>query len=108
MGINMIIDIFVNHVISHIATSVNTLYFWPTPGHTARKIADILKPDGKLILAFEDIEQLKQRKLNQEVFHLYSKDEVQDLFINAGFSNTVSILSRKKGTSISHCVVGIK
>ena len=88
--------------------SVNTLYFWPTPVHTARKIADILKPDGKFILAFEDIEQLKQRKLNQEVFHLYSKDEVQDLFINAGFSSNVSIVSRKKGNLIFHCVVAIK
>ena len=67
------------------ACSVNTLYFWPSPVHTAKKIADILKPDGKLILAFEDIEQLKQRKLNQDVCHLYSKEEVQNLLINAGF-----------------------
>jgi len=50
------------------ACSVNTLYFWPSPIHTAKKIADILKPEGKLILAFEDIEQLKQRKLNHDVF----------------------------------------
>ena len=35
------------------ACSVNTLYFWPSPAHTAKKIADILKHDGKLILAFE-------------------------------------------------------
>jgi ubiquinone/menaquinone biosynthesis C-methylase UbiE len=90
------------------ACSVNTLYFWPSPMHTAKKIADILKPDGKLILAFEDIEQLKQRKLIQDVFHLYSKDEVRDLLINAGFSNNVSIVSRKKGKSIFHCAVAIK
>jgi len=48
------------------ACSVNTLYFWPNPERTARKIAQILIPDGKLVLAFEDIKQLKQRKLNQE------------------------------------------
>ena len=90
------------------ACSVNTLYFWPDPVHTARRIAEILKPDGKLILAFEDIEQLKQRKLNQEVFHLYSNEEVQNLLINAGFSKDVSIISRKKGKSIFHCVVAIK
>ena len=90
------------------ACSINTLYFWPEPVHTAKKIADILKPDGKLILAFEDIEQLKQRKLNQEIFHLYSKGEVQDLLTNAGFSKNVSIVSRKKGKSIFHCVVAIK
>ena len=90
------------------ACSINTLYFWPEPLHTAKKIADILKPDGKLILAFEDIEQLKQRKLNQEIFHLYSKGEVQNLLTNAGFSKNVSIVSRKKGKSIFHCVVAIK
>ena len=90
------------------ACSVNTLYFWPSPVHTAKKIADILKPDGKLILAFEDIEQLKQRKLNQDVCHLYSKEEVQNLLINAGFSKDVSVISRKKGKSIFHCVAAIK
>ena len=90
------------------ACSINTLYFWPEPVHTAKKIAKILKPDGKLILAFEDIEQLKQRNLNQEVFHFYSKGEVQDLFINAGFSKNVNVVSRKKGKSIFHCVVAIK
>jgi ubiquinone/menaquinone biosynthesis C-methylase UbiE len=90
------------------ACSINTLYFWSEPVHTAKKIAEILKPDGKLILAFEDIEQLRQRKLNQEVFHLYSTGEVQDLLINAGFSKNVSIVSRKMGKSIFHCVVAIK
>jgi ubiquinone/menaquinone biosynthesis C-methylase UbiE len=90
------------------ACSINTLYFWPEPVHTVKKIAKILKPGGKLILAFEDIEQLKQRKLNREVFHFYSKGEVQDLFINAGFSKNIKIVSRKKGKSIFHCAVAIK
>jgi ubiquinone/menaquinone biosynthesis C-methylase UbiE len=90
------------------ACSVNTLYFWPSPVHTAKKIADILIPDGKLILAFEDIVQLKQRKLNQDVFHLYSKDEVQDLLVNAGFSYNVNIVTKKKGNLIFHCAVAKK
>ncbi len=90
------------------ACSVNTIYFWPDPVRTARRIAEILKPDGKLILAFEDMEQLKQRKLNQEVFHLYSKEEVRNLLTNAGFSKDVSVISRKKSKSIFHCVAAIK
>ena len=90
------------------ACSINTLYIWPKPEHTVKKIVDILKPQGKLILGFEDVEQLKRRRLNKNVFHLYTKDEVQNLLINAGFSNTVSILSREKGKSVFHCVVAIK
>jgi len=90
------------------ACSVNTLYFWPTPMRSAQKIADILRPAGQLVLAFEDIGQLQQRKLNQDVFHLYTKDEVQDLLNNAGFSGGVTIVSRKKGDSIFHCAVAEK
>ena len=87
------------------ACSVNTLYFWPSPASTARKIAEILKSDGELVLAFEDIEQLRQRKLNQDVFKFYSKDEVQDLLIKAGFSHNINIVSKKKGNLSFHCVV---
>ncbi len=90
------------------ACSVNTLYFWPSPERTARKIAEILKPDGRLFLAFEDIEQLKQRKLSQDVFNFYTKDEVQDLLTRAGFSHDVTIVSKKKGNLIFHCVVARK
>jgi len=90
------------------ACSVNTLYFWTKPELTARKIAEILIPDGKLLLAFEDIGQLEQRKLNQEVFRLYTKDEVRDLLVGAGFSKNVSIVSRKKGKLLFHCVVAKK
>jgi ubiquinone/menaquinone biosynthesis C-methylase UbiE len=90
------------------ACSVNTIYFWHAPVRTAKKVAGILKPGGKFILAFEDIEQLKQRKLNQEVFHLYSQGEIQNLLINAGFSNNISMVSRKKGKLIFHCAVATK
>jgi len=90
------------------ACSVNTLYFWPSPSSTTKKLAEILKPCGKLVLAFEDIEQLKRRNLNQDVFNLYSKNEVQGLLINAGFSHNVKIVSRKNGNLSFHCVVAIK
>lgn len=90
------------------ACSVNTIYFWPSPMRTVRKIVEILKPNGKLIIAFEDITQLKHRKLNQDVFNLYSVEEIEDIVINAGFSKDVETISRKKGDLIFHCVVAEK
>ena len=60
-----------------------------------------------LFLAFEDIEQLKQRDLNKDVFRLYTNDEVLHLLVNAGFSNDVNIVLRVKGKSLFHCVVAI-
>ena len=88
--------------------SVNTLYFWSNPDHTARKIKNILKPKGKFVLAFEDAEQLKKRNLSSDVFHLYSKDAVHDLLKVAGFSSVIRIESKKSGESIFHCAVAEK
>ena len=88
--------------------SVNTLYFWQAPEHTAAKIAGLLRPEGQLFLAFEDIAQLQKRKLNDDVFRLYSIDDVKELLIKAGFSKEVRVISRKRGSSIYHCVVAIK
>ncbi len=52
--------------------TVNTLYFWPAPEKTAQKIADLLKPGGKFVVAFGDKAQLKQKSLSKDVFNLYS------------------------------------
>ena len=35
--------------------SVNTIYFWSNPKYTAQKVAEILKPGGLFIVAFEDV-----------------------------------------------------
>ena len=88
--------------------TINTIYFWQEPEKTAQKIAEILKPGGKFITAFEDILQLRDRKLDEDIFHLYSAFEVKDLLFNSGFLTDVSIETRKKGKSKYHCVVAIK
>jgi ubiquinone/menaquinone biosynthesis C-methylase UbiE len=90
------------------ACSVNTIYFWPEPENTTKNIADILKPEGMFVVAFEDIAQLEQKQLSNEVFRLYSKDDVKNLLINAGFSKGVSIKSREIGSTVLHCAVAIK
>ncbi len=88
--------------------SVNTIYFWPKPENTAKKIAAILKPQGQFVVAFVDKNQLEQRNLNENVFHFYSEDDVKNLLISAGFSGDVSIESRMRGKSVFHCVVAKK
>ncbi len=88
--------------------SVNTLYFWRQPGMTARKIADILKPTGKLVVGVEDREQLQKRKLDDDIFHVYSLTDIQNLLSHAGFNQNITVTSRKFGSSAFHCVVAVK
>jgi ubiquinone/menaquinone biosynthesis C-methylase UbiE len=88
--------------------SVNTIYFWPDPEYTTKKITNILKPQGKFLAAFLDKSQLEKRPHSKDVFNLYSENEVENIFINAGFLSSVDIESRNIGSSIFHCVVGTK
>jgi ubiquinone/menaquinone biosynthesis C-methylase UbiE len=84
--------------------SVNTIYFWENPEKTIRKIVGILKPVGRFVLSFED----KPGKKNDSIFKLYTKEEVYDFLIHAGFSGGVTMNSRKKGKEVFHCAVAIK
>ena len=88
--------------------SVNTIYFWPNPEIIAQKMSKILKPDGFVVIALEDIEQLKQRNLNPNVFRLYKTEKVKDLLSESGFRKDVDIKTKTNGKLKFHCVVAIK
>jgi len=90
------------------ACSVNTIYFWPKPEVTAKKILSILKPGGLLFLAFEDIRQLQKRNLNHDVFSFYTIEKVKDLVSRSGFSSEIEVISKTKGKLKFHCVVAKK
>lgn len=86
--------------------SVNTIYFWPDPKATVRKMVRLLRTGGMLALGFEDIAQLEQRRLDKGVFRLYSTSEVETLLIEAGLTGPVTTQSIRAGSSVFHCTVG--
>jgi ubiquinone/menaquinone biosynthesis C-methylase UbiE len=88
--------------------SANTVYFWPHFDNCIKKSFRILKPGGMLILAFEDIKQLKDRALNTDVFHFYHKHEIIELLSRNGFSENTEIFSREIKSQIYHCAVAAK
>lgn len=88
--------------------TVNTIYFWPDPAKTVRKIKRLLKPGGKLVIAFGDKAQLEKKSLNKEIFRCYSNEEVKDLLENSGFSGNIKIMSRSGKSFLLNCAVALK
>jgi ubiquinone/menaquinone biosynthesis C-methylase UbiE len=88
--------------------SANTIYFWSAPDKFIKKIFRILKPGGKLVLAFEDKNQLEKRSLSTDVFHFYSQDEIQTLLQRNGFGEGIDILSREVKLNRYHCAVAVR
>ena len=88
--------------------SANTIYFWPAPGDYIKKMYRILKPGGKLVLAFEDEKQLEKRSLNSDVFRFYDLEEIKSLLSGNGFEKNINIFSRKVKQNWFHCAVAVK
>jgi ubiquinone/menaquinone biosynthesis C-methylase UbiE len=88
--------------------TANTIYFWPDIGSTLKEILRILKQGGKLIIGFADKAQLEKKSLSVDVFKFYSKDEVKNLLINAGFSGGVDIKTKPGKIFKLHCAVAVK
>lgn len=88
--------------------SANTIYFWKDPVNTAGKILKILKPGGKLVIGFGDLEELKKKPLSSEVFRLYSNNEVRNILKKSGFTGSVDVVSKQGKSFILNCAVAVK
>ena len=90
------------------ACSVNTLYFWKDPRQVLEKAIRLLEPGGRFVLGLEDAEQLKGRRLSKDIFRIYSKDEVLQMFAECDALEAVKIKTRRKGRQLFHCAVATK
>jgi len=88
--------------------SSNTFYFWPEPNQIIRKIFNIMKPGGKLILAFEDKEQIVDRSLDFNIFHVYSENEIKEMLKRNGFSKKSYVRSKSLKSNKFHCCITVK
>ena len=87
--------------------SVNTLYFLNKPDECFLETFRVLKHGGEIVIGFRDNKQMNQLHLSRDIFNIYSLDEVIELLINSGFTNTKII--RKDGKWLtSYCAVANK
>lgn len=68
-------------------TTTNTLYFWPNPAKNIQELLRVLKPTGKLLVAYRSKKCMDQLELTNYGFEKYKTDHVEALFKNGGFTN---------------------
>lgn len=74
-------------------TTTNTLYFWPNATENIKELFRVLKPGGKLMIAYRDKSCMEQLEISKHGFTKYEIKDVEALIESGGFSkiNTVKI-----------------
>jgi SAM-dependent methyltransferase len=87
--------------------TVNTIYFLDNPVTYFIEMLRVLKAGGRLVIGFRDKEQLENVALSNDVFTLYTRQEVAQMLEKAGFSNII-IESKEDTPFTSYCAVATK
>jgi ubiquinone/menaquinone biosynthesis C-methylase UbiE len=66
--------------------AVHTLYFWPRPQQDLAEIARVLKPGGRLLLAFRKRTHEAEAAFPAEIYRFRSQEEVTALLKGAGIT----------------------
>jgi len=65
-------------------TTTNTLYFWPQPDNNAKELLRVLKPEGKILIAYRSKSCMDQLELTKHGFTTYNTQDVERLLGKAG------------------------
>ncbi len=88
--------------------SVNTIYFWNNPVSTISKAIDLLKADGMMVLGFHSKDEMERMDLDENIFQLYSLQDVRNLLKTDKILKEVEIISKKGQDKVNYCAIGIK
>jgi arsenite methyltransferase len=67
--------------------AVHTVYFWPAPAATVAEAARVLRPGGRIVLAFRAGEYALPRRFDPDIYHVPTTDQVTGWLKAAGFAD---------------------
>jgi ubiquinone/menaquinone biosynthesis C-methylase UbiE len=76
--------------------TINCIYFWPDPLNDLKEILRVMKDNGKLVISVYKKEKMQELPQTRYGFRLYSGNQFQDLFTQAGFKESTIVNANLK------------
>lgn len=67
--------------------TTNTLYFWPNVPLNLQELNRVLKPGGKIVIAYRDQELMEQLPITQYGFNTFTSKQVENYLFSVGFTS---------------------
>src|SRR5262245_56772431 len=67
--------------------AVHTIYFWPEPAATLAEVARVLRHGGRLVLALRTAEHPLPRRLDRNVYHVPTTEQLIEWLDRAAFTD---------------------
>ena len=94
---------FADGEFSHVC-SVNTLYFWPDPRRALAECRRVLCRGGRLVLCFNDRDEMLRWPGHAHGFTLYATGEVEAMLTATGFAKLRTTSATDPRQGLVHCI----
>ncbi len=71
-------------------TTTNTIYFWPNVKENTKELQRVLKPGGRIIVAYRTNSLMSSIEFTKYGFNMFEKEEVEEVFLSQNFTSVSS------------------
>ncbi|MGY5352950.1 class I SAM-dependent methyltransferase [Wenyingzhuangia sp. IMCC45533] len=89
-------------------TTTNTIYFWPNLEQNIKEVLRVLRPNGKLLIAYRSKSFMDQLELSNYGFNKFESNDIENLLSEHHFKNIETVTVTEPELEFDHKVFSME